>query len=218
MTAPIQLERVSRRYGEDPGVDALIDVDLRVEEGEWVAIVGPSGSGKSTLLNVLGLLDRATAGSFRLEGIDVETLSDRQRAGLRSRRIGFVFQAFHLLSHRPVVENVMMAEIYRDRRAAAALERVGLGHRLDFLPVHLSGGERQRTAIARALVGSPAMLLCDEPTGNLDSKTTEGLLSLFQEINAEGMTIVMITHDPNVARHASRQVRIIDGRVSGDEV
>lgn len=224
MTAPIQLERVSRRYGEDPGVDALIDVDLRVEEGEWVAIVGPSGSGKSTLLNVLGLLDRATAGSFRLEGIDVETLSDRQRAGLRSRRIGFVFQAFHLLSHRPVVENVMMAEVYRDRpragrreRAAAALERVGLGHRLDFLPVHLSGGERQRTAIARALVGSPAMLLCDEPTGNLDSKTTEGLLSLFQEINAEGMTIVMITHDPNVARHASRQVRIIDGRVSGDE-
>jgi macrolide transport system ATP-binding/permease protein len=221
-SAPIvDLRGVSRRYGMDPPVDALRGVDLTVDRGEWLAIVGPSGSGKSTLLNILGCLDRQTSGTYLFDGIDVNELDEDQRAGLRSRAIGFVFQSFHLLANRSVLENVMIAEIYRgepaegrERRALAALERVQLGHRASFLPTKLSGGERQRVAIARALIGSPELLLCDELTGNLDSATANTILQLIADLGEEGQqgpTIIMITHDLNVAARAGREVRIIDG-------
>jgi ABC-type lipoprotein export system ATPase subunit len=217
----VELVEVSRRYGTDPPVHALREVDLTVEAGEWLAVVGPSGSGKSTLLNIIGCLDVATAGTYRFAGVDVAALNDRQRAGLRSTGIGFVFQTFHLLSHRAVVENVELSEVYRhgDRsgrrgRALAALEQVGLSHRADFLPTRLSGGEKQRVAIARALMASPHLLLCDEPTGNLDSVTTASILALFEELNDDGLTIVMITHEHDVAERAGRRVRIIDGSLA----
>lgn len=216
----LMLEGVGRRFGADPPVDALRDVDLRVEVGEWLSIEGPSGSGKSTLLNILGCLDRPTSGTYAFDGLDVESLTDGQRAGLRSRAVGFVFQSFHLLAHRTAHENVMMAEIYRnspthgrDRRALDALARVGLEHRSEFLPTRLSGGERQRTAIARALMGSPRLLLCDEPTGNLDNATTAALLDLLAGLNADGLTIILITHDADVAMRASRRARMLDGRL-----
>jgi len=214
----VELKGVGRRFASVPPVDALVSVDLRVYEGEWLAIVGPSGSGKSTLLNVLGCLDQQTEGSYRFCGIDVSGLSDKQRASLRCRGIGFVFQSFHLLAHRPIIENVMLADVYRRapkrgrrERAALALENVNLSHRAEFLPTRLSGGERQRAAIARALVASPHLLLCDEPTGNLDTATTYAILELFAALNAQGATIVTITHDHAVAARARRQVRIEDG-------
>jgi ABC-type lipoprotein export system ATPase subunit len=214
----IDLRGVSRTYGTDPPVHALRAVDLTIRPGEWVAIAGPSGSGKSTLLNILGLLDRHTAGEYRLDGVDVAALDDLSRAGLRGSRIGFVFQAFHLLASRTVVENVMIAELYvhatrkgRRERALAALDRVGLSDRAEFLPTKLSGGQRQRAAIARALMGEPSLLLCDEPTGNLDSRTADSLLDVFAQLSEEGLTLAVITHDDNVAARARRQVRIIDG-------
>jgi ABC-type lipoprotein export system ATPase subunit len=188
-----------------------------------VAIVGASGSGKTTLLNIIGCLDRPSTGSHWLNGVDVADLSDRQRAGLRSRDIGFIFQSFHLLGYRTVLENVMLAEVYgrrsrpgRPDRALAALEAVGLEGRSDFLPTRLSGGQRQRVAIARALVNGPRLLLCDEPTGNLDSVSTAGILKLLSGLHDAGLTIIMITHDPNVAAWAERQVTIVDGQISGD--
>jgi ABC-type lipoprotein export system ATPase subunit len=214
----VELRGVCRRYGVNPPVEALRGVDLRVWPGEWVAIVGPSGSGKSTLLNIVGCLDRPTSGSYWFRGIDVARLGDKQRAGLRSRQIGFVFQSFHLLSHRTVAENVMVSEVYRRQsrrgrreRARAALDKMRLGHRADFLPTRLSGGERQRAAIARAIAGAPRVLLCDEPTGNLDSATTATILDLFEELNQRGLTILTITHEPEVAARARRRVGIIDG-------
>lgn len=222
MAAPvIDLRDIGRRFESDPPVDALIDVNLTVRQGEWVAIVGPSGSGKSTLLNIIGCLDVHTSGSYRFDGIEVSDLTDKQRAGLRSRGIGFVFQSFHLLSQRSVTDNVMLADVYRkaprgDRRvrAALALDQVGLSHRSQFLPTRLSGGERQRVAIARALMGVPRLLLCDEPTGNLDSTTTASVLELFATLNRSGMTIVMITHESDVAERAGRHVRITDGMLT----
>jgi ABC-type lipoprotein export system ATPase subunit len=217
----VDVRDVRRHYGSDPPVEALRGVDLQVWPGEWVAIVGPSGSGKSTLLHVIGCLDRPSEGSYSFNDIDIAGLSDGQRAGLRSREMGFVFQSFHLLSHRSVFENVMVAEVYRrgsrrDRRerAAAVLEQVGLGHRMDFLPTRLSGGERQRVAIARALLGEPRLLLCDEPTGNLDTTTAATILELFEELNEEGLTILMITHASEVADRARRRVGIVDGVLS----
>ena len=217
----VELIGLSRSYGTEPPVHALRGVDLRVEEGEWLAIVGPSGSGKSTLLNILGCLDVPSGGVHRIDGVDVAELSDRQRADLRSRSIGFVFQTFHLLSHRSVVENVTLAEVYRRtsragrrERALAALERVGLAHRATFLPTRLSGGERQRVAIARALMAAPRLLLCDEPTGNLDSVTTETILGLLADLNDDGLTIIMITHEHNVADARRTPRRIVDGRLS----
>ncbi len=217
----IEVQGVGRRFGVEPPFDALIDVDLNIHPGEWMSIAGPSGSGKSTLLNVLGLLDVPTSGTYCLAGSDVRRLNDGQRAGLRSREIGFVFQAFHLIAYRTVLENVMLGDVYRkgprrDRsgRARAALQRVGLGHREDYLPTRLSGGERQRAAIARGIMGSPSVLLCDEPTGNLDSATTAAVLDLFAELNRSGLTIVMITHEADVAARADRQVRIVDGRLT----
>lgn len=217
----VELIGLSRSYGTDPPVHALRGIDLRVCDGEWIAIVGPSGSGKSTLLNILGCLDAPTAGLHRMDGVDVASLSDRDRAGLRSRAIGFVFQTFHLLSHRSVLENVALAEVYRHTpragradRAFAALQRVGIEHRAAFLPTKLSGGERQRVAIARALMAAPRILLCDEPTGNLDSATTEAILDLLTQLNDDGHTIVMITHELDVADRAGRRVRIVDGQLS----
>jgi macrolide transport system ATP-binding/permease protein len=216
-----ELRKVSKQYGIEPAVHALVDVDLSLDRGEWLSITGPSGSGKSTLLNIIGCLDHPTSGNYFIDGIDTATLTDKQRAGLRSRRIGFVFQAFHLLPYRTVLENVMLAEVYRKQRksgrrdrALAAIERVGLSHRAHFLPMKLSGGERQKVAIARALVGSPTLLLCDEPTGNLDSRSSEALLDLFEKLNQEGITLVIVTHNENVARRATRRVHVVDGSLT----
>ncbi|MET9338981.1 ABC transporter ATP-binding protein [Nonomuraea sp. NPDC003804] len=214
----ILLHDLTREFPADPPVRALSAVNLRVDRSDYVAIVGPSGSGKSTLLNTLGLLDRPTSGSYRLDGIETASLKDSVRTTIRGSRIGFVFQSFHLLPHRSVLENVMLAEVYgavpragRRERAMRALERVRLSHRVDFLPGRLSGGERQRAAIARALLGEPSLLLCDEPTGNLDSKNTDAVLDLFDELRAQGMTIVVITHETEVSDRAGRRVRITDG-------
>lgn len=203
-------------------VAALVDVDFAVSKGEYVSVVGPSGSGKSTLLHILGLLDRPTTGSYKFEGIEVADLDETMRTAIRGRRIGFVFQAFHLLSHRTVVENVTMAMLYsgivpdvREERARAALDAVGLTNRADFTPTRLSGGERQRVAIARAIVSEPALLLADEPTGNLDSVTSDSILELFAQLRSAGLTIVMITHDHAVASRADRSVSMRDGRLAG---
>jgi macrolide transport system ATP-binding/permease protein len=220
-TRVLELSKVGKQYGSEPAVHALIDVDLTLERGEWLAITGPSGAGKSTLLNIIGCLDRPSTGSYFFDGIDTARLTDNERAGLRSQRIGFVFQSFRLLPYRTVLENVMLAEVYRKHshrqrreRALASLALVGLSHRVDFLPGKLSGGEQQRVAIARALVGSPSLLVCDEPTGNLDSKTSANLLDLFESLNNEGYTLVVVTHDENVASRASRRVHIIDGKLT----
>jgi macrolide transport system ATP-binding/permease protein len=217
----LELRKVSKQYGSEPAVHALVDVDLSLDRGEWLSITGPSGSGKSTLLNIIGCLDRPTRGSYFIDGIDTAKLTDKERAGLRSQRIGFVFQAFHLLPYRTVLENVMLAEVYRKQpssgrraRALAAIERVGLSHRADFSPMKLSGGEKQRVAIARALVGSPSLLLCDEPTGNLDTKSSAALLDLLEKLNRDGITLVIVTHDENVAGRAARRVHVVDGSVT----
>lgn len=200
-------------------VRALRSIDLAVSRGDYVAIMGPSGSGKSTLLNILGLLDRPTAGAFHLNGINVGVLSDQERCRLRARSIGFVFQSFHLLPHISALANVMLGTIYNDtprsarrQRAGEALERVGLAHRADFLPPTMSGGERQRVAVARAIVANPALLLCDEPTGNLDTDTSSSVLDVFAELRAaEDITLIVVTHDPDVGRRAERIVHIRDG-------
>jgi ABC-type lipoprotein export system ATPase subunit len=218
----VKLEGICRQYGSVAPVHALRNVNLEVNVGAWVAVVGPSGSGKSTLLHILGCLDSQTSGSYWLSGVDVSKLSDRERAGVRSRHIGFVFQSFHLLAHRSVLENVMLAEIYgrqprsgREERARTALAAVGLEGRMDFLPTRLSGGERQRVAIARALISGPQLLLCDEPTGNLDSVATRGILELLGGLHARGLTIIMITHESGVAERAEQRVRIADGELAG---
>ncbi len=218
----VKLAGLGREYRSgEVTVPALVDVDLVIHAGEYVSVVGPSGSGKSTLLNVLGLLDHPTAGSYLLDGVEVSTLTEVDRTAVRGRSIGFVFQAFHLLSHRTVLENVALAMLYtgvpaseRSARAADALESVGIGHRAAFQPTQLSGGERQRVAIARAIVSRPALLLADEPTGNLDSRTSDTVLGLVDELRDSGLTIIMITHDPAVAARADRSVRIRDGRLS----
>ena len=217
----IDVRKVCKQFGTDPAVNALIDIDLVVRRGEWLSITGPSGSGKSTLLNILGCLDRPTSGQYLLDGIETTTLGEDERAGLRARRIGFIFQSFHLLPYRTVLENVMLAEVYRRHtkrgrreRAMEEIRRVGLAHRADFPPFKLSGGECQRVAIARALMGTPSLLLLDEPTGNLDSKNTELILDFLAELNSEGMTIIVVTHDENVARRGSRRVTIKDGKLT----
>jgi ABC-type lipoprotein export system ATPase subunit len=219
----VELRGVSRTYGSDPPVEALRGVDLTVQPGDAIAIVGPSGSGKSTLLNIVGCLDRPTHGTYLIEGTDTATVGERELAALRGRRIGFVFQTFNLLAHRTVLENVMLAEVYiggsregRRERALEALARVGIEQRADFLPGKLSGGQQQRVAIARALVGSPSLLLCDEPTGNLDSANGATVLRLFQELVDDGMTMLLITHDEGVAVRMPRRTSIIDGRLTED--
>jgi putative ABC transport system ATP-binding protein len=222
----LELAGVTKVYGESaPGgpVPALRGVSFSVELGELVAIVGPSGSGKSTLLHVMGTLERPTSGVVRIRGVDAALLSDRDLSWLRAREIGFVFQQFFLAEHATVRENVADGLLYagvpaaeRYRRADEALERVGLSHRATFKPTRISGGERQRVAIARALVGHPAIVLADEPTGNLDSATGASIMELMRELNADGATIIMITHDAALAAELPRQVRVLDGQVVSD--
>jgi putative ABC transport system ATP-binding protein len=214
----VELREVERVFDGIPPVHALRPSNLTVNKGEYLSIIGPSGSGKSTLLNILGLLDRPTAGEYLLDGVPTVTASEAQRTALRGNRIGFVFQQFHLLPHRSVLDNVMLATMYggvpaneRRKRALAALDRVHLTHRLHFKPTLLSGGERQRVAIARAVVATPKVLLADEPTGNLDAKTSDGVMNLFDELHNDGLTLVVITHDGEVSARAQRRVRIADG-------
>ncbi len=216
----VELRNVSRTFGADPPVQALRGVDLVVERGDAIAIVGPSGSGKSTLLNIVGCLDRPTGGRCLIDGTDAGDLTEDELAALRGRLLGFVFQTFNLLAHRTVLENVMLSEVYRGEpregrreRALAALERVGVGDRAGFLPGKLSGGQQQRVAIARALVGEPSLLLCDEPTGNLDSLNTAAMLELFEGLVADGMTMLLITHDEAVAARMPRRTSMVDGRL-----
>lgn len=222
MTPVVELAGLGRTFPGPPPVQALAGADLVIERGSYVALVGPSGSGKSTLLHLLGLLDRPTEGIYRLNGVDTTMLTEGERAGLRASEIGFVFQSFHLLSHRKTVENVMLADVYRPAgrverrdRAMEALRSVGLGHRLDGYPTTLSGGERQRVAVARALVSNPSLILADEPTGNLDTTTGRQILALFDQLHAQGLTVVVITHDDSVASRAQRVVTIRDGELSG---
>ena len=227
MSAPaqlIELDRVQRVYqmGEER-VYALRGVSVSVSEGEFVAIMGSSGSGKSTLMNLLGCLDRPSAGSYRLAGREVSKLSRRELAEVRNRTLGFVFQSFNLLSRTSALENVELPLLYgnvptkeRRGRARAALERVGLGSRLDHTPGQLSGGQQQRVAIARAIVNRPRVVLADEPTGNLDSRTSMEVMALFQELGATGMTVVLVTHEPDIAAYATRVIVVRDGLIQSD--
>lgn len=225
MTPVIEFRQVGLTYPGPPPVPALKPCELLVEPGEFVTVVGPSGSGKSTFLNIAGLLDTPTHGTYLLDGYDTGALCDADRTALRGRRIGFVFQAFHLLPHRSALENVTLAMVYngvphteRAPRARDALVRVGLGHRIDSLPTRLSGGERQRVAIARALAAGPSLLLCDEPTGNLDTANAGAVLGLLDELHSDGMTILLITHDLDVAARGARTVVIRDGVLREQQV
>ncbi len=222
----LNLQNIYKDYQQEKlVVPVLKDVSLTVEEGEYVAIMGPSGSGKTTLMNIIGCLDRPTSGTYELAGENVLKLKDRELSDLRLKSIGFVFQSFQLMPRESAVENVALPLSYagvrkkeRRGRATKALERVGLGDRVNFRPTQLSGGQKQRVAIARAMVNHPKILLADEPTGALDSKSGEQIMELFDSLNEEGVTIVMITHDPKIAAKAKRIVRIIDGEIyEGEE-
>ncbi len=219
----LELDSVTKTYGADPPVSVLQGVSFDVDPGELVAIVGPSGSGKSTLLHLMGTLERPSSGRVSVTGLPVAELSDRELAAVRATRIGFVFQQFFLAEHATALENVADGLLYagvsfseRRARAAESLTRVGLGNRLASRPNQLSGGERQRVAIARALVGRPAIVLADEPTGNLDSATGRTIMALIDELNADGATIVVITHEPEIAGRFPRQITLLDGRIVSD--
>jgi putative ABC transport system ATP-binding protein len=224
VSAPaVELRDVTKRYAGSPPVDSLRHVNLRVEAGELVAILGPSGSGKTTLLHIVGTLDRPTSGTVRLAGVETAAMSDSRLAGFRAMRLGFVFQQFFLLDGMSVLENVAGGLLYRGvdpktrrRLAVESLERVGLRHRLAHRPGQLSGGERQRTAIARAVVGRPALVLADEPTGNLDSAAGAGIIALLEDLNRDGTTIIVITHNHEVAAAMHRRVELRDGLVESD--
>jgi putative ABC transport system ATP-binding protein len=224
MSSLIRLDQVTKHYRiGDEHIKALAGVDLEIGVNEYVAFIGSSGSGKSTMMNILGCLDTPTSGAYFLNGHDVATLSEDRLAEVRNREIGFIFQSFHLLPRLTALQNVMQPLIYRGvnpderaERARQALEHVGLGKRLHHLPNQLSGGQRQRVAVARALCGEPALLLADEPTGNLDSATTAEIMDLFDDLHAEGHTIVIVTHEPEIANHCQRTVRLSDGQVQSD--
>jgi putative ABC transport system ATP-binding protein len=219
----VELRDVVRRYPGEPPVESLRGVSLRIEPGELLAVVGPSGSGKTTLLHIVGTLDRPTSGAVRIAGADITRMSDRQISGFRAVRLGFVFQQFFLIDGMSVLDNVAAGLLYRGidavtrrRLAAAALERVGLGHRLNHRPAQLSGGERQRTAIARSVVGRPALVLADEPTGNLDSAAGAEIIELLKDLNRDGTTIAVVTHNHELAAAMDRRIELKDGRIEKD--
>lgn len=221
----IQIKDVCKTYGNgESAVKALIEVSLTVEHGEFISIMGPSGSGKSTLMNILGCLDRTTEGTYELDGVDVSDLTDDQLAKIRNQKIGFVFQAFNLLPRFNALHNVELPMLYagihhkeRNERAMNALDKVSLLDRKEHKPNEMSGGQKQRVAIARALVNAPAIILADEPTGNLDSISSEEIMLVFQELNKEGVTIVLVTHETDIANHSKRILRFEDGRLVSDE-
>lgn len=216
------IEKIYRMGGET--LKALDKVSLSIQEGEFTSIMGPSGSGKSTLMNILGLLDQFDSGTYFLNGTDVSGISDNERAHIRNKEIGFVFQSFNLMTRMSVLENVMLPLVYakvprkeRRERAIEALEKVGLGNRINHLTNEISGGQKQRVAIARAIVNNPSVLMADEPTGNLDSKTTEDIMKIFQDLNDEGTTIVMVTHEPEMAEYTKRTIHFRDGVLQKNE-
>jgi putative ABC transport system ATP-binding protein len=219
----IELENITKIYHMgNVEVPALRGITLKIKPGEMVALVGPSGSGKSTLMNIIGFLDKPTDGKYVLEGIDVSQLNDNKLAEMRNSKVGFVFQTYNLLPRTAAVANVELPLVYggggqKHRRALEALERVGLKGRANHKPSELSGGEQQRVAIARALVNDPSLILADEPTGNLDSKSTEEIISIFCRLHEEGITVVMVTHEPDVAARAKRIVRLLDGQIVEDK-
>ncbi len=223
----MSLEDISRQYkmGRDVTVNALSGVSFTIKEGELVSIMGPSGSGKSTLMHIIGCLDKPTSGRYILDGDDVSKLNDNRLANIRNKRIGFVFQQFNLLARNTALHNVEVPLIYagvggreRLRRAREALTKVGLGDRIKHRPNELSGGQRQRVAIARALINNPSIILADEPTGNLDTTTGDEILGIFQQLNEEGNTVIVVTHERYVAEHASRIIHLLDGRISDEEI
>ena len=223
MEPVVELRDVVRRHPGAPPVESLRGVSFRIEPGELLAVVGPSGSGKTTLLHIVGTLDRASAGTVRIAGVDITRMSDRAISGFRASRLGFVFQQFFLIEGMSVLDNVAAGLLYRGvdartrrRLAAATLERVGLGHRLTHRPAQLSGGERQRTAIARSVVGRPALVLADEPTGNLDSASGAEIIALLKDLNRDGTTIAVVTHNPELAAAMDRRVELRDGRIERD--